>query len=74
VEKLQNKDIWSWKNKLLAIWVLICILGSLIIYLVVSTIIFIFFIISRELKTYPFEREIIKKLLSNNNISETSLV
>jgi hypothetical protein len=31
MEKLQNKNIWSWKDKLIAVWVLICIIGSLII-------------------------------------------
>jgi hypothetical protein len=49
MEKLQNKNIWSWKDKLLAVWILICIIGSLIISLVASTLIFTFFINSREL-------------------------
>jgi hypothetical protein len=78
MEKLQNKDIWFWKDKLLSVWVLICIIGSLIISLVVSTLIFTLFINSRELKTetqcVPLEVKSSKRLLSNNNISEASLV
>jgi hypothetical protein len=79
MEKLQNRNIWSWKDKLIAVWVAICIIGSFIISLIVSTLILTFFINSREVKTesqcVPLEEKLSKRLLSNNiNLSEASLV